>query len=73
VPSLGGANAVKVEATGDRAHNLDGVSEPYNGGTRHARCADANLLKNTKVVRYLNANHAEIYSEFETIVAAETV
>jgi len=32
-----------------------------------------NLLKNAKVVRYLNANHAEIYSEFETITAAETV
>ncbi|MFZ0827960.1 MAG: plasmid partitioning protein RepB C-terminal domain-containing protein [Verrucomicrobiia bacterium] len=32
-----------------------------------------NLLKNAKVVRYLNANHAEIYSEFETIAAAETV
>jgi hypothetical protein len=32
-----------------------------------------NLLKNAKVVRYLNANHAEICSEFETIAAAETV
>jgi hypothetical protein len=32
-----------------------------------------NLLKNAKVVRYLNANHAEIYSEFETIAAAEGV
>jgi hypothetical protein len=32
-----------------------------------------NLLKNSKVVRYLNANHSEIYSEFETIAAAETV
>jgi hypothetical protein len=32
-----------------------------------------NLLKNAKVVRYLNANHAEIYSEFETIATAETV
>ena len=31
------------------------------------------LLKNAKVVRYLNTNHAEIYSEFETIVTAETV
>ena len=28
--SLGEANAVKVEATGDRAHYLDGASEPYN-------------------------------------------
>ncbi|MGA2281134.1 MAG: plasmid partitioning protein RepB C-terminal domain-containing protein [Verrucomicrobiota bacterium] len=32
-----------------------------------------NLLKNAKVVRYLNANHAEIYSEFETIAATESV
>jgi hypothetical protein len=32
-----------------------------------------NLLKNAKVVRYLNANHSEIYSEFETIAAAEAV
>ena len=32
-----------------------------------------NLLKNAKVVRYLNANHAEIYAEFETIVTAEAV
>jgi len=32
-----------------------------------------NLLKNAKVVRYLNANHADIYSEFETIAATETV
>ncbi len=32
-----------------------------------------NLLKNAKVVRYLNANHSEIYSEFETIAAAESV
>jgi ParB-like chromosome segregation protein Spo0J len=32
-----------------------------------------NLLKNAKVVRYLNANHAEIYSEFESIAAAESV
>jgi hypothetical protein len=32
-----------------------------------------NLLKNGKIVRYLNANHAEIYAEFETIAAAESV
>jgi len=31
------------------------------------------LLKNAKVVRYLTANHAEIYSEFETIAATETI
>ncbi len=41
MPSFGEANAVKVEARGGGAHDLDGVSEPYNGGTRHARCADA--------------------------------
>jgi len=32
-----------------------------------------NLLKNAKVVRYLNANHAEIYTEFEGIAATESV
>lgn len=32
-----------------------------------------NLLKNAQVVRYLNANHAEIYSEFEAMAAAEMV
>ncbi len=32
-----------------------------------------NLLKNAKVVRYLNANHAEIYSEFEAIAVAESL
>jgi len=32
-----------------------------------------NLLKNAKIVRYLNTNHAEIYSEFENIAAAETM
>ena len=31
------------------------------------------LLKNAKVIRYLNANHAEIYAEFETMATAETV
>ena len=43
MPSDGEVNAVKVEATGGRAHNLDGVREPYNRGTRHARCADAKI------------------------------
>jgi len=32
-----------------------------------------NLLKNAKVVRYLNANHSEIYAEFEAIAATEAV
>ncbi len=32
-----------MEATGSRAHNLDGVSEPYNGGTRNARFADGKV------------------------------
>jgi hypothetical protein len=32
-----------------------------------------NLLKNAKVIRYLNANHAEIYTEFEAIAAVEAV
>jgi hypothetical protein len=32
-----------------------------------------NLLKNAMVVRYLNANHSEIHTEFETIAAAESL
>jgi len=32
-----------------------------------------NLLKNAKVVRYLNVNHSEIFSEFESIAAVEAV
>ncbi len=32
-----------------------------------------NLLKNAKVVRYLNANHSEISAEFETIAATESI
>ena len=32
-----------------------------------------NLLKNDKVVRYLNTNHPEIYAEFEGIAATESV
>jgi hypothetical protein len=32
-----------------------------------------NLLKNAKVVRYLKANHSEIYAEFETIAATESL
>jgi ParB-like chromosome segregation protein Spo0J len=38
-----------------------------------ARTYVKNLLKNAKVVRYLNANHSEIYAEFEAIVAAESL
>jgi hypothetical protein len=38
-----------------------------------ARTYVKNLLKNAKVVRYLNANHSEIYTEFEAIVAAESL
>lgn len=30
-----------MEAKGNRAHDIDGESEPYNGSARHARCADA--------------------------------
>lgn len=31
------------------------------------------LLENAKVVRFLNANHAEILTEFEETTKAETV
>jgi len=32
-----------------------------------------NLLKNAKVVRYLNAHHADIYTEFEAIAVVEAL
>ncbi len=38
-----------------------------------ARTYIKKLLDNAKVVRFLNANHAEILSEFECIVAAESM
>ena len=43
----------KVEATGGRAHNLDGVSEPYNGGTRHARCDAVELPSYTNRIKII--------------------
>ena len=47
MPFLGEASAVNVEATGGRAHYIDGESEPYNGGTRHARCGVEFKIKRT--------------------------
>jgi hypothetical protein len=31
------------------------------------------LIDNAKVVRFLNGNHPDIFSEFESIATAETV
>ena len=31
------------------------------------------LLDNAKVVRFLNANHPDIFTEFESLAAAETL
>ena len=56
--------------------DLKAVTENYTENIFTLQTAQTyikNLLKNAKVVRYLNANHAEIYSEFETIAAAESV
>jgi hypothetical protein len=56
VPSLGEANAVNVEATGGRAHYIDGVSEPYNGGTRHAL--------STEHQQYSTSNQMDVIREY---------
>ena len=56
--------------------DLKSVSENYTDNMFNLTCARSyikKLLENAKVVRFLNTNHPEIYSEFETIVAAETV
>ena len=36
-PFFGEGSAVNVEAKGNRAHDIDGASEPYNRGAGHAR------------------------------------
>jgi hypothetical protein len=38
-----------------------------------ARTFIKKLMENTKVVRHLTSKHPEIYAEFETIMASETV
>ena len=56
--------------------DLKSVTENYTDNMFNLTCARSytkKLLENAKVVRFLNTNHPEIYSEFETIVAAESL
>ena len=46
---------------------------PFGTDTLSAQTYIKYLLKNAKIVRYLNAHHAKICTEFETIAAAEGV
>jgi hypothetical protein len=39
-----------VEAQGDRAHYIDGASEPYNGGARHARLCQCEIARWLRIV-----------------------
>lgn len=52
------------------------TEETYGENMLNLTCARGyikKLLENAKVVRFLNTNYADIFSEFETIAAAETV
>ena len=56
--------------------DLKSVSENYTENMFTMQTAQTyikTLLKNAKVARYLNANHSEIHTEFETIAAAESL
>jgi len=56
--------------------DLKAVEASYGENVLNLTCARGyikRLLDNAKVVRFLNANHAEICSEFETIATAETL
>jgi hypothetical protein len=56
--------------------DMKAVSETYTENMFNLTCARGyikKLLENAKVVRFLNANHPEIFSEFETIAAAESL
>lgn len=53
-----------------------GVEESYGENMLNLTCARGyikKLLDNAKVVRFLNTNYGDIFSEFETIAAAETL
>jgi hypothetical protein len=57
-------------------HDLKAVEESYGENMLNltlARGYIKKLIDNAKVVRYLNANHPDIFSEFESIATAETV
>jgi len=56
--------------------DLKAVEESYGENMLNLTCARGyikKLLENARVVRFLNANHAEILAEFEKIAAAEGV
>lgn len=56
--------------------DLKAVEESYGENMLNLTCARGyikKLLDNAKVVRFLNSNHPDIFSEFETIATAETV
>ena len=56
--------------------DLKAVSETYTENMFNLTCARGyikKLLENAKVVRFLNANHSEIFSEFESIAAVEAM
>ena len=52
------------------------VTENYAENMFNLTCARTyikKLLENAKIVRFLNANHTDIFSEFETIAATESL
>jgi len=56
--------------------DMKAVSENYTENMFNLTCARGyikKLLENAKIVRFLNANHPEIFSEFESITAAESL
>jgi hypothetical protein len=57
-------------------HDLKAVEETYGENMLNltlARGYIKKLLDNAKVVRFLNTNHSDILSEFESITAAESL
>jgi hypothetical protein len=57
-------------------HDLKAVEESYGENMLNLTLARGYIRKhidNAKVVRFLNGNHPDIFSEFETIATAETV
>jgi ParB/RepB/Spo0J family partition protein len=57
-------------------HDLKAVEESYGDNVLNLTCARGyikKLLDNAKVVRFLNGNHRDIFAQFESIVATETL
>jgi RepB plasmid partitioning protein/ParB-like nuclease family protein len=56
--------------------DLKAIGDTYSENMFNLTCARGYIKKlseNAKVVRFLNGNHPDIFSEFESIAAAETV